>query len=124
MIDPALTKRIIQYKEKKDWADYLDDEMPVQWSSWLRHNRKDPPQHEEILEYQRRLATTLTNAKRLDAEWQEERQRLAQRSEPQPTKAIPDATTKPTPPPVDRPNQTNPGEGYSPSNWQPATKRR
>lgn len=43
ILDPRHTRRTIVWKEKKDFSEYDQSSLPVQWKMWLRHTRRSPP---------------------------------------------------------------------------------
>ncbi|CAG8433091.1 10720_t:CDS:2 [Diversispora eburnea] len=70
------TRRIVEMKEKKLLSDYEEDALPVQWQSWLRHTRYDPPTIDEIELANKRRETIIQKAKAFDKEWEEVRKKL------------------------------------------------
>lgn len=75
------TRRTIVYREKKDISEYTAGEkLPVQWSSWLSHTRRDAPTIDELEKDQERRARLRVNVLRIeerDAEESERRRLLA-----------------------------------------------
>ncbi|KAI6127552.1 hypothetical protein EDD17DRAFT_1526914 [Pisolithus thermaeus] len=72
-------KRVIRYISDDDMLAYVASgrRLPVQWSSWLTHTRRDPPTIEELhadLAHRKRVQL---NAARLEEKEKEERLRLA-----------------------------------------------
>ncbi|RIB02919.1 hypothetical protein C2G38_829970 [Gigaspora rosea] len=62
-------KRTVEMKEKKPLGEYNSDSLPVQWQSWLRHTRHEPPTAEEIIMANRRRELIIQRAKVLDKDW-------------------------------------------------------
>ncbi|TKY88479.1 hypothetical protein EX895_002467 [Sporisorium graminicola] len=77
-LDPRHTRRSIQWKEKKQWGDYDQRSIPVQWVMWLRHTRREAPTLEELALDQQRIALTQANAARLALEDRTRREREQQ----------------------------------------------
>lgn len=51
---------------------YTPDMMPIEWESWIRGKRNDPPTHDELLAQQKRIATIKERAKQLEEKDREE----------------------------------------------------
>ncbi|KAF9175444.1 hypothetical protein BGX21_005918 [Mortierella sp. AD011] len=58
-------------------ANYDDANISVQWQSWLRNTRKDPPTLAEIQRDEARKQLTISRAKALDQAWQDRKAELA-----------------------------------------------
>ncbi|KAG0368432.1 hypothetical protein BC939DRAFT_465330 [Gamsiella multidivaricata] len=58
-------------------ANYDDANITVQWQSWLRNTRKDPPTLAEIQRDEARKQLTITRAMALDQAWQDRKAELA-----------------------------------------------
>ncbi|KAF9199105.1 hypothetical protein BGZ49_010818 [Haplosporangium sp. Z 27] len=58
-------------------ANYDDANIAVQWQSWLRNTRKDPPTPQEIQRDETRKQLTIARAKVLDQAWQDRKAELA-----------------------------------------------
>ncbi|KAK3845000.1 MAG: hypothetical protein J3R72DRAFT_436703 [Linnemannia gamsii] len=58
-------------------ANYDDADISVQWQSWLRNTRKDPPTQAEIQRDEARKLLTVARAKVLDQAWQDRKAELA-----------------------------------------------
>ncbi|RHZ76451.1 hypothetical protein Glove_197g79 [Diversispora epigaea] len=76
------TRRIVEMKEKKLLSDYEEDALPVQWQSWLRHTRYDPPTIDEIKLANKRRETIIQKAKAFDKEWEERKKASSSPSSP------------------------------------------
>ncbi|EPQ29541.1 uncharacterized protein PFL1_02760 [Pseudozyma flocculosa PF-1] len=76
--DPRHTRRMIQWKEKMHHGEYDQRSLPVQWTMWLRHTRRDPPSIHELEQDRARIEMVQHNARVLAIRDQEERQRLQQ----------------------------------------------
>ncbi|KAL9711858.1 hypothetical protein Ac2012v2_004931 [Leucoagaricus gongylophorus] len=77
------TKRTVQYRDPSDVWNYIGGgkRLPVQWSMWLSHTRKDPPSLEELrqdLERQQRVIANAFLIEKRDLEERLERLRLEQ----------------------------------------------
>lgn len=73
-LDPRHTRRSIQWKEKKEWGDYDQRSIPVQWVMWLRHTRREAPTIQELVTDRERILTTQANAARLALEDKQRRE--------------------------------------------------
>ncbi|KAF8934000.1 hypothetical protein EDD21DRAFT_401270 [Dissophora ornata] len=58
-------------------ANYDDANIGVQWQSWLRNTRKNPPTEAEIQRDEARKQLTVARAKVLDQAWQDRKAELA-----------------------------------------------
>ncbi|GJJ78449.1 NADH dehydrogenase [ubiquinone] 1 alpha subcomplex assembly factor 2 [Entomortierella parvispora] len=58
-------------------ANYDDANITVQWQSWLRNTRQNPPTLAEIQRDEARKQLTITRAKALDQAWQDRKAELA-----------------------------------------------
>ncbi|GAA5851733.1 hypothetical protein JCM9279_004388 [Rhodotorula babjevae] len=69
-------KRYIEYAQVKPLSDYNYQTIPVQWSSWLRRTRREPPSLEELETDLRRQLRLRDNVARLEAAYADEKLRL------------------------------------------------
>ncbi|GAA5942601.1 hypothetical protein JCM3775_003651 [Rhodotorula graminis] len=69
-------KRYIEYAETRPLSDYNYQTIPVQWSSWLRRTRREPPSFEELETDLRRQLRLRDNVARLEAAYADEKLRL------------------------------------------------
>ena len=75
--DPRHTRRMIQWKENKYAGDYDQRSLPVQWTMWLRHTRREAPSIQELELDLQRQQITQHNARILaikDDEWRQQQQ--------------------------------------------------
>ncbi|GAA6026686.1 hypothetical protein JCM8202_002372, partial [Rhodotorula sphaerocarpa] len=70
-------KRYVEYYESKPLSDYSYESIPVQWSSWLRRTRREPPSLEELQRDHVRQLRLQENVRRLELEYRAEKVRLA-----------------------------------------------
>ncbi|CAG8553584.1 843_t:CDS:2, partial [Scutellospora calospora] len=70
-------KRMVEPKEKKSLSEYDSDSLPVQWQSWLRHTRFEPPTIEEIVMANKRRELIIQRAKTLDKDWERRKEELS-----------------------------------------------
>lgn len=73
--DVRHTRRSIMWREKRELGDYDQRSIPVQWTMWLRHTRRDAPSLEELERDRQRILSTQSNAARLAVEDSERKQR-------------------------------------------------
>ncbi|CAG8436923.1 12371_t:CDS:2 [Funneliformis mosseae] len=117
------TKRMVELKVKKDLIDYSGDEVPVQWESWLRHTRYDPPTIEEIVLANKRRELIIERAKKLDQEYEERKAKLAseqskvQQNAPTEAEGGKKSFAHEFPP-------TIPGDAFEPETWNPIPKKK
>ncbi|GAA5874210.1 hypothetical protein JCM3774_006765 [Rhodotorula dairenensis] len=71
-------KRYVEYYETKPLSDYNYETIPVQWSSWLRRTRREPPSLEELQKDHLRQLRLQENVYRLEQEYKAEKLRLAE----------------------------------------------
>ncbi|GAA5969903.1 hypothetical protein JCM8115_006023 [Rhodotorula mucilaginosa] len=71
-------KRYVEYYETKPLSDYNYQTIPVQWSSWLRRTRREPPTLEELQKDHLRQLRLRENVHRLEQEYKAEKLRLAE----------------------------------------------
>ncbi|KAG0657003.1 hypothetical protein C6P46_006749 [Rhodotorula mucilaginosa] len=71
-------KRYVEYYETKPLSDYNYQSIPVQWSSWLRRTRREPPTLEELQKDHLRQLRLRENVYRLEQEYKAEKLRLAE----------------------------------------------
>ncbi|CAH1764862.1 18723_t:CDS:2, partial [Entrophospora sp. SA101] len=71
IMDNGRTKRIVYMKKKGIISDYIVEDIPVQWQSWLKHTRFNSPTIEELINNNKRQELILSRAKKLDKEWEE-----------------------------------------------------
>lgn len=72
-LNPNSSKRTVDYRIKRDWADYQFSSMPVQWSAWMRRTRQNPPTIEELQQDVARRERLQRNVALLDQAYQEEK---------------------------------------------------
>ncbi|ORY92877.1 hypothetical protein BCR35DRAFT_298464 [Leucosporidium creatinivorum] len=70
-------KRSIEYLVAKPLSDYGFKSIPVQWSSWMRRTRRDPPTVLELEVDAARQARLQENVARLAIAYKEEKERLS-----------------------------------------------
>ncbi|CAG8568758.1 15776_t:CDS:2, partial [Acaulospora colombiana] len=114
-------KRTVEMKEERPLCEYDSDEVPVQWQSWLRHTRFDPPTIEELISANKRKEMIIQRAKALDKEW-EERKSAMSRGEvisPRPVETIGEEVK-------DFPfgTSTIPSGSFNPESWNPASTKK
>ncbi|KAK9898476.1 hypothetical protein P389DRAFT_193510 [Cystobasidium minutum MCA 4210] len=80
-LNPNSSKRTIDYRVKRDWADYQFQSMPAQWNAWMRRTRQDPPTIEELQKDVARQERLKQNVALLDQAYAEERAQLAAEAE-------------------------------------------
>ncbi|KAJ3300150.1 hypothetical protein HDU76_006147 [Blyttiomyces sp. JEL0837] len=129
----ALPRRTIEYKNKRlEYSDYDSSTIPVQWMSWLRHTRDNPPSIEELQAAESQKARTLELARQLDLKWEQsiqarrdkEAQLIGSSNSIENSSTA--ATSSTTRPQVQSTSQeqiiANPGEAYQPQAWDPAAR--
>ncbi|GAA5988631.1 hypothetical protein JCM5350_005774 [Sporobolomyces pararoseus] len=83
-------KRYVEYRVTRYLSDYNYHTIPVQWSSWLRRTRKQPPTLPELeTDYYRQLKLK-ENVSKLEQLYKEEKLRLSQ-SDQQALSSLPEA---------------------------------
>ncbi|KJA18426.1 hypothetical protein HYPSUDRAFT_118544, partial [Hypholoma sublateritium FD-334 SS-4] len=65
----SYTKRTVQYFEEEEVWRYISGgkRLPIQWSAWLTHTRKEPPTIEELEADIRRQLRLSANVARIEA---------------------------------------------------------
>ncbi|CAI2162946.1 13826_t:CDS:2 [Funneliformis geosporum] len=117
------TKRMVELKVKKELVDYSGDEIPVQWGSWLRHTRYDPPTIEEIVLANKRRELIIERAKKLDQEYEEQKAKLAsdqskdQQKVPSEVEGDKKSAAHKSPPKI-------PVDSFEPEPWNPISKKK
>ncbi|BGO94122.1 hypothetical protein NBRC10512_002894 [Rhodotorula toruloides] len=71
-------KRYVEYLKAEPLSEYGYKSIPVQWSSWLRRTRRDPPTLQELQSDVQRQLKLQENVQRLEQEYREEKMRLAE----------------------------------------------
>ncbi|BGP24623.1 hypothetical protein JCM10295v2_003541 [Rhodotorula toruloides] len=71
-------KRYVEYLKAEPLSEYGYKSIPVQWSSWLRRTRRDPPTLQELQSDVQRQLKLQENVRRLEQEYREEKMRLAE----------------------------------------------
>lgn len=144
--DPRRTRRMVKYLDKGKITEYAIGglKLPVQWSAWLAHTRRDPPSVEELLRDDERQRIVRHNAEilairdetshRLEITDAEDKMRsdivaapmdraqglgISNPSEPSFINRNP--LPKKTFQTAQKP--TTPDADYSPQSWSPATRR-
>ncbi|GAA5825426.1 hypothetical protein JCM5353_003626 [Sporobolomyces roseus] len=69
-------KRYVEYKVTRHLSDYNYETIPVQWSSWLRRTRREPPTLEELTKDYYRQIRLQDNVQKLEIAYKEEKLRL------------------------------------------------
>ncbi|KAK0526784.1 hypothetical protein OC834_004682 [Tilletia horrida] len=70
--DPRHTRRVIDWKEKREPSEYDQSSIPAQWVAWLRHTRRQAPTLEELQVDAERIMRVRENARLIaerDAAW-------------------------------------------------------
>ncbi|RKP39664.1 hypothetical protein BJ085DRAFT_37246 [Dimargaris cristalligena] len=68
--DRIYPRRWVELTTDSDhYSQYDVNKVPVQWQSWLRHTRFDPPSVEEIAKADARRELIQQRAKEIDREW-------------------------------------------------------
>ncbi|KAI9293077.1 hypothetical protein K502DRAFT_53049 [Neoconidiobolus thromboides FSU 785] len=91
-------------------------DLAVQWRSWLRHTRRDPPSIEELEAYEIQKNRTIERAKVLELEWQKKKLLISNKVEQANKPKIKDNESK-----VVNPNKSN--DGFQPDSWSPVSQR-
>ncbi|KAG0186054.1 hypothetical protein DFQ28_008369 [Apophysomyces sp. BC1034] len=119
-------KRWVELKEEPDYALFRQDQIPVQWQSWLRHTRFEAPSIHDLLVEEKRKAIIQERAQRLELEWQQRKlelqQQKVQEQAPQldiPTSKKPDIEEKPS-----TTQSKGQGDTFQPGEWMPSSSRR
>ncbi|GBB99698.1 hypothetical protein RclHR1_00360047 [Rhizophagus clarus] len=110
------TRRMVEMKGKKDVIDFFNNQIPVQWSSWLRHTRYDSPTIEEIVLANKRRDLIIERAKKLDQEYEEKKMRdnlKIQKEESKPRTEEREIHFRPP---------TIPSDDFEPETWNPTSK--
>jgi len=65
--DPRRTRRIVKYVDQGKITEYATGglKLPVQWSAWLAHTRREPPSIEELFKDNERQRVVQHNAQLL-----------------------------------------------------------
>ncbi|GAA5824076.1 hypothetical protein JCM11251_001511 [Rhodosporidiobolus azoricus] len=71
-------KRYVEYREARPLSDYDFKSIPVQWTSWLRRTRRNPPSIQELETDLARQIRLQNNVLRLEQAYREEKLRLAE----------------------------------------------
>ncbi|GAA6061291.1 hypothetical protein JCM10212_004697 [Sporobolomyces blumeae] len=71
-------KRTVEYRVTKHLSDYNYETIPVQWSSWLRRTRRDPPTLPELERDYHRQVRLQSNVEKLRLAYHDEKLRLAE----------------------------------------------
>ncbi|CAG8721336.1 11193_t:CDS:2, partial [Acaulospora morrowiae] len=118
-------KRMVEMKEEKPLSEYNTDDVPVQWQSWLRHTRLDPPTIEEVTLANKRRELIIQRAKALDREWEERKLAISRVEAINSTETISEEAS-PSKPIKDSPfgAQTIPGDAFEPEPWKPVTTKK
>ncbi|GAA5887462.1 hypothetical protein JCM16303_003420 [Sporobolomyces ruberrimus] len=74
-------KRYVEYKVTRYLSDYNHETIPVQWSSWLRRTRREPPTIPELTQDYYRQIRLKENVEQLAIAYQEEKLRLQERNQ-------------------------------------------
>lgn len=86
----------VEYRLEKPMYAYQGNELPVQWSAWMRRTRQLPPSLEELQEDQVRAVKLQQNVERLKLEYAAEKERLtATHQLPTPSVSLPESSTSP-----------------------------
>ncbi|ORX98837.1 hypothetical protein K493DRAFT_313463 [Basidiobolus meristosporus CBS 931.73] len=125
----------------EDVLSYNTSKIPVQWHSWLRYTRVDPPTVEEILLAEKKIAQTVQRAHILDQKWQQRKLQIEQEAQksigaggdvPQETSAASSASAEPIEKPkkqvtkkpiVISPEPAGQGDTFEPGSWVPSSRR-
>ncbi|GAA6027117.1 hypothetical protein JCM8097_002403 [Rhodosporidiobolus ruineniae] len=70
-------KRYVEYAVARPLSDYNYETIPVQWTSWLRRTRQDPPTLRELQVDLARQVRLQENVRQLEVAYKEEKLRLA-----------------------------------------------
>ncbi|RKP11710.1 hypothetical protein BJ684DRAFT_12570 [Piptocephalis cylindrospora] len=95
---------------------FEETHIPVQWQSWLRHRRPQPPTEEDIQADEAYRLRTVARAMKLDQQWQEPR-KVPLASSTQDTPKEKAKPVKKLAPSVHYP--TGQGETFTPGAWTP-----
>lgn len=77
--DPRHTRRLIEYRIKKDISEYDSTVLPVQWKMWLRHTRRAAPTIEELETDRQRILDLQYNVQLIEARDAEAKERAEMR---------------------------------------------
>ncbi|CAG8688386.1 8602_t:CDS:2 [Cetraspora pellucida] len=116
-------KRTVEMKEKKPLGEYNSDSLPVQWQSWLRHTRFEPPTIEEIIMANKRRELIIQRAKALDKDWERRKEELSREVTDKSKSADfegQDAQKKP----AQEIPLTIPSGTFEPKSWEPRVARK
>ncbi|KAK9764956.1 hypothetical protein K7432_007101 [Basidiobolus ranarum] len=118
----------------EDVLSYNTSKIPVQWHSWLRYTRVDPPTIQEIMLAERKMAQTVQRAQYLDQQWQQRKIQIQQETQkllgneidasqntPKAPKTDSKATTKK--PVIISPEPAGQGDTFEPGSWVPSSRR-
>ncbi|GAA99181.1 uncharacterized protein L969DRAFT_102557 [Mixia osmundae IAM 14324] len=72
------SRRTVKYAVDKEWSDYQPNDMPPQWSAWLRRTRTDAPTMQELQGEAQRVARLQQNVARLRIAYADEKRRIAE----------------------------------------------
>ncbi|KAI9227927.1 MAG: hypothetical protein DHS80DRAFT_31290 [Piptocephalis tieghemiana] len=120
---------------------FEETHIPVQWQSWLRHRRPEPPTDQEIQADEAYRLRTVARAAKLEEQWQKERMGLEEKrtataasrvNAPEPTKVpLPSSQKEDQPMEKSKPVKkrgvapsvhypTGQGETFTPGSWTPS----
>ncbi|GAA5829667.1 hypothetical protein JCM3766R1_001257 [Sporobolomyces carnicolor] len=74
-------KRYVEYRVTRYLSDYNFHTVPVQWSSWMRRTRRDPPTLTELEQDYYRQLRLKHNVEQLKLAYEDEKLRLQQRND-------------------------------------------
>ncbi|GAA5911194.1 uncharacterized protein JCM6883_001934 [Sporobolomyces salmoneus] len=74
-------KRYVEYRVTRYLSDYNFHTIPVQWSSWLRRTRREPPSLPELEKDYYRQLRLQQNVEQLRLAYEEEKLRLQERNQ-------------------------------------------
>jgi len=144
--DPRRTHRLVKYIDKGKITEYATGglRLPIQWSAWLTHTRRDPPSMDELMKDYERRKTLQHNTRVLalrDEESRKPRIAVSERAQPASPLSIaqgsllahadsenPSKMKSKRDPLHKRSAQelripTNPGADYTPLSWSPTSAR-
>ncbi|CAG8571117.1 3178_t:CDS:1 [Paraglomus brasilianum] len=75
------TRRTVDLNRPIPVAEYREHDLPVQWQSWLKHTRFDPPTLQELEEDERRKRVMKEKVKLLESQYADEKRKRLENAE-------------------------------------------
>lgn len=99
---------------------YTPGMMPIEWESWIRGKRADPPTHEELLAQQKKIETIKERARQVEEK--DRKQQALEHDPPQLVAQVGHASTPLYESLESRAEPTSTGTEFQPGEWTPGKK--